>query len=90
VGGGTRLHPNQAGRQAPEEADELTSPELTANENLSVLIDAMDLKHMLGEIETYCRDLHWSGSLSGAEANTLPEGHCREQAPSTPSFMELA
>jgi len=45
-------------------------------------------KHMLGEIETYCRDLHWSGSLSGAEANTLPEGHCREQAPSTPSLME--
>src|SRR5829696_4494313 len=71
VGGGTRLHPNQAGRQAPEEADELTSPELTANENLSVLIDAMNLEHMLGEIETYCRDMHWSGSLSGAEAITL-------------------
>jgi hypothetical protein len=49
----------------------------------------MDTEHMLGEIETYCRDLHWSGSPSGAEANTLPEGHCREQAPSTPSFMEL-
>ena len=26
---------------------------------------------MLGEIETYCRDMHWSGSLSGAEAITL-------------------
>jgi hypothetical protein len=28
-------------------------------------------EHMLGEIETNSRDMHWSGSLSGAEANTL-------------------
>ena len=71
VGGGAGLHANQAGRQAAEEADELASAELTADQNLSVLIDAMNLEHMLGEIETYCRDLHWSGSLSGAEAITL-------------------
>jgi hypothetical protein len=87
VGGGTRLHANQAGRQAPEEADELTPAELTADQNLSILINAMDLEDVLGEIETYCRDMHWSGSLSGAEAITLPEGHCRGQALSTP-FME--
>jgi hypothetical protein len=30
----------------------------------------LELKHVLGEIETYCRDMHWSGSLSGAEAIT--------------------
>jgi hypothetical protein len=31
----------------------------------------MDPKNVLGEIETNCRDLHRSGSLSGAEAITL-------------------
>jgi hypothetical protein len=71
VGGGARLHANQADRQSPEEADEFTPAELTADQNLSILIDAMNLEHMLGEIETYCRDMHWSGSLSGAEAITL-------------------
>jgi hypothetical protein len=71
VGGGTCLHANQARRQSAEEADELASAELTADQNLSVLIDAMNLEHMLGEIEAYCRDMHWSGSLSGAEAITL-------------------
>ncbi len=44
---------------------------LTADQNLFVLIDAVDLEDVLGEIETYCRDMHWSGSLSGAEAITL-------------------
>jgi len=33
----------------------------------------MDLKHVLGEIETNRGNLHWSGSLSGAEAITLPQ-----------------
>jgi hypothetical protein len=32
----------------------------------------VDLEDVLGEIETNSRDLHRSGSLSGAEAITLP------------------
>ncbi|KFG66484.1 hypothetical protein JH26_27995 [Microvirga sp. BSC39] len=52
VGGGTCLHANQARRQSAEEADEFTPAELTADQNLSVPIDAMNLEHMLGEIET--------------------------------------
>ncbi len=71
VGGGARLHANQARRQSAEEADELASAELPADQNLSVLVPAMNLEHKVGEIETYCRDMHRSGSLSGAEANTL-------------------
>jgi hypothetical protein len=71
MGRGARLHANQAGRQASEEADELTPAQLPADQNLSVLIDTVDLEHMLGEIETNSGDLHWSGSLSGAEAITL-------------------
>jgi hypothetical protein len=84
VGCGAGLHANQAGRQSAEEADEFTPAELPADQNLSVLIDAMNLEDMLGDIETNRGNLHWSGSLSGAEAITLPEGRCREQAPSTP------
>ena len=71
VGGRTRLHANQARQQAAEEADEFTPAELPTDQNLSILIDAVDLENVLGEIETYCRDMHWSGSLSGAEAITL-------------------
>jgi hypothetical protein len=71
VGGGTRLHANQAGRQTPEEGNELTPAELTADQNLSILVNAVDLEDVLGEIETDCGDMHWSGSLSGAEAITL-------------------
>jgi hypothetical protein len=88
VGGGTRLHANQAGCQAPEETDELAAAELTTDQNLSCVINAVELKHMLGNIKADYSNLHRSGSLSGAEASTLPEGHCREQAPSTPSFLE--
>jgi hypothetical protein len=71
VSSGTRLHANQAGRQAAEETYELTSAELTADENLSILIDAVDLEDVLGEIETDCGEMHRSGSLSGAGAITL-------------------
>jgi hypothetical protein len=71
MGGGARLHANQAGRQAAEEADELTSAELTADQNLSIPVNTVDLEHMLCEIETNSRDMHRSGSLSGAEAITL-------------------
>jgi hypothetical protein len=71
VGGGAGLHANQAGRQSAEEANEFTPAELPADQNLSVLIDAMNLEDMLGEIETYCRDMYRCGSLSGAEAITL-------------------
>lgn len=34
-------------------------------------LTAMDLEDVRGEIETNRRDMHWSGSLSGAEAITL-------------------
>src|SRR4028118_820542 len=71
VSGGAGLHPDQAGWQAAEEADELASAELTADQNLSILVNAVDLEDVLGEIETDCGDMHWSGSLSGAEAITL-------------------
>jgi hypothetical protein len=71
MSGGACLHADQARWQAAEEADELAPAELTPDQNLSALVNAVDLKDVLGEIKTNCRDVHWSGSLSGAEAITL-------------------
>ena len=71
VGRGAGLHPDQAGRQAAEEADKLASAELAADQNLSTLVNAVDLKDVLGDIKADYSHLHRSGSLSGAEANTL-------------------
>jgi hypothetical protein len=71
LSGGACLHADQARWQAAEEADDLAPAELTTDQNLSALVNAVDLKDVLGEIKTTCRDVPWSGSLSGAEAITL-------------------
>jgi hypothetical protein len=47
MGACTSLDADQAGWQASEEADELAAAELTADQNLSCLINAVDLKHVL-------------------------------------------
>jgi hypothetical protein len=73
LSGGACLHADQARWQAAEEADDLAPAELTTDQNLSALVNAVDLKDVLGEIKTNCRDVHWSGSLSGAEA--IPLSH---------------
>jgi len=69
---GASFHPDQARWQAAENADHLTATELTADQNLSYPINAVDLKDLLGDVEANRGDLHWSGSLSGAEAITPP------------------
>jgi hypothetical protein len=71
VGGGARLHADQARRQTPEEGEDLSPADLAADESLPILIDAVDLKDVLGDVETNRGDLHRTGSLSGAEAITL-------------------
>jgi hypothetical protein len=86
--GGACLHADQARRQAAEEADELAPAELTTDQNLSALVNAVNLKDLLGEIKTNCRDVHWSSPLSGAETITLSHRALPRAAPSTPSFME--
>ena len=43
-----------------------------AQASAGILINTVDLEHMLCEIETNSRDMHRSGSLSGTEAITLP------------------
>jgi hypothetical protein len=60
---GTGLHANQAGRQRREKLHHLTAAKLLPDDDLLGRIDAVDLKHVLGDIQTDCDNLHVDGSL---------------------------
>jgi hypothetical protein len=60
---GTGLHANQAGRQRFEELQHLAAAKLLPDDNLLGRIDAVDLKHVLGDIQTDRGNLHVDGSL---------------------------
>src|SRR5262249_7487079 len=49
---GTRLHADQAGRQRRKELQHLTAPKLLPDDDLLGRINAVDLKHVLGDIQT--------------------------------------
>jgi hypothetical protein len=51
---GARLNPNQTGWQVIEKADDLRSPELPPQNSIALLIDAVDLKNVLGDILADC------------------------------------
>jgi hypothetical protein len=63
VGRGTGLHADQARRQRLEERQHLAAPELLPNDDVFDRIDPVNLKHVLGDIQTNRRDLHVEGSL---------------------------
>src|SRR5271166_2232198 len=63
VRGGTGLHANEARRQSFEELHHLTAAKLFPDDDLLGRIDAVDLKHVLGDIQTDCGNLHVDGSL---------------------------
>src|ERR1700730_7877575 len=63
VRGGTGLHANEARRQSLEKRNHLAAPELLPDDDLLGRIDAVDLKHVLGDIQTDCGNLHVDGSL---------------------------
>jgi hypothetical protein len=60
---GTSLHPNEAGRQRRKKLKHLTAAKLLPDDDLLSRIDAVDLKHILGDIQTDCGNLHVDGSL---------------------------
>ena len=66
VRGGTGLHANQARRQRREELHHLTATKLPPHDHLLGRIDAVDLKRVLGDIQTDCGNLHVDGSLGGS------------------------
>ena len=51
---GARLYPDQTRRELIEKADDLCSPELPPQNGVAILIDAMDLKNVLGDIQADC------------------------------------
>jgi hypothetical protein len=63
VRGGTSLHANEARRQRREKGNHLTAAKLLPDDDLLSRIDAVDLKHVLGDIQTDCGNLHVDGSL---------------------------
>jgi hypothetical protein len=63
VRGGTSFHANQAGRQRREKLHHLTAAKLLPHDDPLGRIDAVDLKHVLGDIQTDCGNLHVHGSL---------------------------
>jgi hypothetical protein len=60
---GTSLYANQAGRQRREKLHHLTAAKLLPDDDLLGRINAVDLKHVLGDIQTNCGNLHVDGSL---------------------------
>jgi hypothetical protein len=51
-----RLNANEARRQLLEERHDVAALQLPADDDVALRINAMDLEHRLGNIETDCRD----------------------------------
>ena len=60
--GGTRFHSDQARRESREKRYHLAAPELLPDHDLLFGVDAVDLKHVLGDIQTDRGNLHLDGS----------------------------
>src|SRR6516162_8236664 len=61
----TRLHANEAGRQRRKKLQHLTAAKLLPDDDRLGRINAVDLEHVLGDIQTDCGNLHVDGSLCG-------------------------
>src|SRR5262245_39930928 len=65
------LDPDQARRQLLKERQNVAPPQLTTDNHLAFRINAMDLKHRLGDVETDSRNrLHVGSSETWALNNT--------------------
>ena len=60
---GTSLHPDEARRQSLEEPEDLRSSKLLPEHDAPAGIDAVDLEHVLGEIEPNRHAAHCKSSL---------------------------
>ncbi len=59
MAGAARLHANKARRKTLEESQKLRAPDRTIENDRSVFGDPVNLKHILGQIDTNCCDLPW-------------------------------
>src|SRR5207344_206402 len=60
---GAGFHADKASRQRLEELQHLAAPQLLTNDDLFSRVDAMDLQHVLGDIQTDRGNLHVDSSL---------------------------
>jgi hypothetical protein len=58
MGTGARLDPDEARRQLGEERHDLTATELATEQDPAILSDAVNLEHVLCDIETDSDDRH--------------------------------
>src|SRR4029434_3544369 len=87
----TGLDPDQARRQLLEERQNVAPPQLTADNHLTLRINAMDLKHRLGDVETDSRNrLRVGSSETWVLSNTHFHGtRVPVQEPSTASIPDI-
>src|SRR5215510_4226277 len=88
---GAPLTADQARRQRFKELHQLTAAKLLPDDDLLRRINAVDLKHVLGNIQTDCGNLA-CGRLPGVVCSNdhLTAIRRRERAPSTTSKPESA
>jgi hypothetical protein len=63
MGCGARLHADKAWRQGFEERQHLATPKLLPDHDLLGRVDPVNLKHVLGDIQSDRSHLHVDGSL---------------------------
>jgi hypothetical protein len=63
MGRGAGLHADEAGREFRKEIDHLATPQLLSDDHSPGRVDAVNLKHPLGEIQTDRANLHVDGPL---------------------------
>ncbi len=89
---GTGLHPHQTPRQLLEEGQNLTASQLPADNNLARLIDAVDLKNALRDIESDRGNfVHRTAPSSSWFSKTTTLAHCDAVGwePSTASKADI-
>src|SRR5262245_20141356 len=81
---GAGFHADQAWRQRLEERLHLAAAERPPDHDLLGRVNAVNLEHVLGEIQTDRGNLHVGGSSCDSSNNDHPTAlRCRERAPST-------
>ncbi len=58
VSAAASFHPDQARRQVDDEGRHLVSPQLLRQDRLALLVDAVDLEYVFGQVDANSHDLY--------------------------------
>jgi hypothetical protein len=84
--------PDQAGLQLLKERQDVATLQLTADDHFAIVINAVDLKYRLGNVETDCRDrLHVLAppNRRGFNSTHIHGTHVPVEEPSTASLTAV-